>query len=146
MNVRVQKLKEEIDNWFYYNRPELQPTEEFLNNIVNELKDELINLETGEKHIILSEYLRLNYGNIAYEIVQEILLEEEFEPYRDILYAWDTPPFMRQGDFETIAKKISENRITEKYGSTYEELLDNTPFYEELRVVIREVSERWKNS
>lgn len=137
------KLRNDIDTWFYYNRPGFEPSREFIDNIINnELKDELVDLETGNMRIILSEYLRLNYGSLAFEIIQEVLGEDEFEEYRNFLD--NLIPFVKQGDMEMLVNRVAQRRIIEKYGSELKDLLDNQPLYEEIREVIREVMKTWK--
>ena len=137
------KLRNDIDTWFYYNRPGFEPSREFIDNIINnELKDELVDLETGNMRIILSEYLRLNYGSLAFEIIQEVLGEDKFEEYRNFLD--NLIPFVKQGDMEMLVNRVAQRRIIEKYGSELKDLLDNQPLYEEIREVIREVMKTWK--
>lgn len=141
----IQRLRNDIDTWFYENRPEFQPTEEFIDNIINnELKNEIIDLETGAMKMILSEYLRLNYGNISYDIILEVLSEDEFEDYRLILE--DLVPFIKQGEMEVIINDVARKRIIEKYGSELSDLLDNQPLYEEIRVILRERAKKWANA
>ena len=93
--------------------------------------------------IILSEYLRLNYGSLAFEIIQEVLGEDEFEEYRNFLD--NLIPFVKQGDMEMLVNRVAQRRIIEKYGSELKDLLDNQPLYEEIREVIREVMKTWNN-
>lgn len=133
--MTTEKLQQLIDNWLYYNRPELQPTDEFTDGILNELKDELYDLNNQQAEVIVTEYLRLNYGNIAYEIILEVLAEDEFEHFRGNLEK--TIPFIAHGEHESIVKEVARKRIVEKYGSTYDELIDNKPLYEEIRQILR---------
>ena len=138
------RLRNDIDTWFYYNRPGFEPSREFIDNIINnELKDELIDLETGNMRIILNKYLRLNYGSLAFEIIQKVLGEDEFEEYRNFLD--NLIPFVKQGDMEMLVNRVAKRRIIEKYGSELKDLLDNQPLYEEIREVIREVMKTWKD-
>lgn len=140
--MNIDRLRNDIDTWFYYNRPEFQPTREFIDNIIyNELKDEILDLEKGGMSIVLSEYLRLNYGNISYDIIQEVLSEDEFENFRKKLD--ETIPFLKQGEYESIINEVAKKRIVEKYGSELDDLLDNQPLYEEIRVILRERDKNW---
>lgn len=135
-------LKQIIDGWFYDNRPEFQPTDEFIENVYKEIKDEVIDLDRDAMYIIVSEYLRLNYGNITYDIIQEVLSEDEFEEYRKKIN--DTIPFIAQGEREAIVKEVAKERIVEKYGSSHNELIDNQPLYEEIRTILRKRDKEWE--
>ncbi|CEN52754.1 hypothetical protein [Capnocytophaga canis] len=117
-----------IYEWLSEFRPDLnkEQKEQLSDKIYEDIKEEIIDLETYPSILVVREYLRLNYSAVAFEIIQEVMKEAPYQNYN----------LEQIGD---IMREIGKNRIIEKYGFNIEALADNEQLKKEIRKVIHTI-------
>lgn len=117
-----------IYEWLSEFRPDLnkEQKEQLADKIYEDIKEEIIDLETYPSILVVREYLRLNYSAVAFEIIQEVMKEAPYQNYN----------LEQIGD---IMREIGKNRIIEKYGFNIEALADNEQLKKEIRKVIKTI-------